>query len=305
MVIKGEKTMNKNDKKISRYLINARDTRKWMKENNTIEPPSPISKDKEEKRLGRAFCSIRNKLLKPYENLKTEEEREVYKKRHPEYEEVKQIVDEIDRNHISKYLVYAKKIKNLMEQKDIITLLSTILKDEEKKALFNIKNKLLKPYRNLKTEEEKEKYKKKHPEYEEVREIIDEIDKKCLQYIHLVNVIKITEWMKEHNTINTPSPTSEDKVESKLGQALITIRIYLKKSYENLNTYEEIQEYKEVSRIVDKIDSNRNKKFEELVEEDIKKREILKQAKDLEASYEKQFKKKEGSKDIEDDYGEK
>ena len=96
-------------KRCSPYLKNARLIKKWMEERETTKPPSKISKDEEEKRLGRALMVIRHKLLKPYEKLETEEEKEEYKIKYPYFEEVKQIVDEIDRNR-------SKKLNKLIEE---------------------------------------------------------------------------------------------------------------------------------------------------------------------------------------------
>ena len=46
-------------------------------------------------------------------------------------------------------------------------------------ALSVIRQKLIKPYMTLKTEEEKQKFSEAHPEIYEVLEIITEIDMKC------------------------------------------------------------------------------------------------------------------------------
>ena len=86
------KLIDENKDKISQYLVNAREIKKWMEERKTTKPPSKRSKDVEEKTLGNALGSIRQKLIKPYLRLKTEEEKEQYRKDHPELKEVQEIV---------------------------------------------------------------------------------------------------------------------------------------------------------------------------------------------------------------------
>ena len=87
-----------------------------MEKNETTRPPRKGGKDipKEEGRLGDALNLIRQKLIKPYEKLKNEEEREEYinklenKPLEPitreQFMEILDIVEEID-----------KKRKNLTE----------------------------------------------------------------------------------------------------------------------------------------------------------------------------------------------
>lgn len=80
------------------YLINARKIKAWMEERETTKPPSRSAKDLKEIKLGRALFTIRQLLIKPYLELKTEEEKTKYREEHPELEEVLQIVTEIDLN---------------------------------------------------------------------------------------------------------------------------------------------------------------------------------------------------------------
>lgn len=60
------------------YLINARKIKAWMEERETTKPPSRSAKELGEKKLGTALKSIRQELIKPYIELKTEEEKEKY-----------------------------------------------------------------------------------------------------------------------------------------------------------------------------------------------------------------------------------
>ena len=72
-----------------------------MEERETKKPPriKGIEVSKEEKRLGKALDAIRQYLIKPYESLRTEKEKEEFRKKHPELEEIMAIIDEIDMNN--------------------------------------------------------------------------------------------------------------------------------------------------------------------------------------------------------------
>ena len=163
------------------YLVNVKNIQEWMKKNNTNKLPSVASKDEEEKRLGKALSIIRRNLIKPYKELQTEEEKEEYKKKHPELEEVMTIVEKNDRSVIHPYIKNTNDIKEWMKKNNTNKLPSVASKDEEEKrlgkALSIIRRNLIKPYKELQTEEEKEEYKKKHPELEEVMTIVEEIDR--------------------------------------------------------------------------------------------------------------------------------
>ena len=65
-----------------------------MEQRKTIKPPSSISKDFEEKRLGIALSNIRQTLIKPYLQLKTEQEKKIFEEEHPETHIAIGIVDE-------------------------------------------------------------------------------------------------------------------------------------------------------------------------------------------------------------------
>ena len=96
--------------------INILKIKEWMDKNNTTSPPIyKQNKDKtrteEEITLGGALNNIRFQLIKPYLMLETEEEKEEYKRRHPELEEVMAMVEEIDRNNPNK-----KKIRGIINK---------------------------------------------------------------------------------------------------------------------------------------------------------------------------------------------
>ena len=68
---------------------------KYRGNENTFDPDDP---DAEEKRLGRALTEIRRNLIKPYIQLKTGEEKLEFLEKHPEIEEVIEIISWIDTN---------------------------------------------------------------------------------------------------------------------------------------------------------------------------------------------------------------
>ena len=113
---------------IPTHLKNARKIKEWMEKNETTRPPRKGGKDipKEEGRLREALNGIRQILIKPYEKLKNEEEREEYinklenKPLEPitreQFMEILRIIEEIDRNNILVKLQQARKIKEWMEK---------------------------------------------------------------------------------------------------------------------------------------------------------------------------------------------
>ena len=254
------------------YLKNILKIKHWMENNNTTKPPRGQNKTvpEEEAKLGQALSEIRRRLIKPYAELKTEEEKEEYKGKHPELEEVMAIIEEIDRNNIPTNLQNILKIKQWMKDNNMTTpprAQNENVPEEEGKlgrALSDIRRLLIKPYTELKTEEEKEEYKRNHPELEEIMAIIEEIDKNNIP-TNLQNILKIKEWMEDNNMTTPPRAQNENvpEEEGKLGNALSNIRFNLIKPYTELKTEEEKEEYKgeypeleEVMAIIEEIDRN-------------------------------------------------
>ena len=54
----------------------------------------------EEKKLGQFLANIRQGLIKPYNKLETEAEKEEYRKEHPELDDVMEIIEWIDENNV-------------------------------------------------------------------------------------------------------------------------------------------------------------------------------------------------------------
>ena len=212
--------------------------------------------------LGRALSCIRQNLIKPYKELKTEEEREQYRKRRPEIEEIMKIVEEIDKNNIPTRLRNIREIKKWMERNETTILPRQSGKnvpEEEKrlgKPLSNIKHDLIRPYKELKTEEEREKYisklenRRKEPisrdQFMEIIKTLEEIDKKNIKIpTSLKNIRDIKEWMEGNETTIPPRQKGENisEEEKRLGKALSNTRCSLIKPYKELKTEREREKY--------------------------------------------------------------
>ncbi len=249
----------------SSYLTNARAIKEWIEKSDGIKPPNKRSENEEEKRLGMALTNIRMKLIKPYMILETEDEREDFRKIHPEIGEVMEIIEEIDKNNISPYLLNARAIKEWIEKSGGTKPPASSSKDEQEKklgiALGSIRRFLIKPYTALETEEEREAFRKQYPEIDEVIEIINEIDENNIPQ-YLLNARAIKEWIEKSGGTKPPASSSKDEQEKKLGTALSTIRTWLK-PYLCLETEEEKEKFREkhpaideVTKIIEEIDKN-------------------------------------------------
>ena len=120
---------------ISDYLKNARVIKEWIEKSGDIKPPSPTAKNEEEKRLGTALSKIRFNLTNPYKKLESEEEIEEFRKKHPEIDEVLEIINEIDKNNIPNYLKNARAIKEWIEKSGDTRPPSAVAKNEEEARL--------------------------------------------------------------------------------------------------------------------------------------------------------------------------
>ena len=202
------------------YLEKIYEIKEWMERNETTRPPRGVGKDlpEEERKLGKVLGNIRQKLIKPYKELKTEEEREKYRKRRPEIEEIMKIVEEIDKNNIPTTLRNIRDIKEWMERNETTIPPRSDVKDlpEEGlgRALRTIRQDLIKPYKELKTEEEREEYIGK----------LEDRKQEPISREQFMEIIKTVE-------------------EKRLGKALSHIRQKLIKPYKELKTEREREKY--------------------------------------------------------------
>ena len=297
-----------DENNIPTNLVNARAIKEWIEKSGGTKPPAASSTDKTEKRLGNALRAIRQNLIKPYMSLKTEEKREEFRKQHPEIDEVLEIINEIDENNIPTNLVNARAIKEWIEKSGGTKVPSRTSTDKTEQqlgtALKTIRQILIKPYMSLKTEEEKEEFRKQHPEIDEVLEIINEIDENNIP-TNLVNARAIKEWIEKSGGTKPPSSTSTDKTEKRLGNALSAIRFYLIKPYMALKTEEEQEAFRkqhpeidEVLDIISELDmqcgTKKQKELAALIRQDLEKRQALQEARKLEQDYEHQLSSKMG-----------
>ena len=272
-------TNNIKTKEDSQYYWSILAIKDWMEKNNTTRPPRILTNDvpEEEGKLGNKLSNIRRYLINPYTKLKTDEEKEEYKRKYPELEVVMEIVDKIDRDNISTSLRYMLEIKKWMEDNHTTrpprSFNNTVPEEEGKLGyeLSRIRNQLIRPYFDLQTEEEREEYKIINPDLETIMAIVNEIDKNNIlvkeEQPLYIKIQEIQKWMEDNQTTKPPrcqnSTKSIPNEESILGDNLSYIRTHLIKPYKELQTEEEKNEFKmqhpeldDVMKIVDEIDRN-------------------------------------------------
>lgn len=272
-VIKIVKWIEKEN--IPTYLRNAREIQAWMTKNNTTRPPRANGSNvsEEEKRLGQALSKIRKNLVKKYKELKSQEEINEFRKQHPNLDEVIEIVDSIDSNNIPIYLQYIREIKTWMIKNNTTRpprKEGKNLSKEEKELgmkLARIRNSFIKVYENLKSEKERKDFRKKHPEIEEILNIVKWIDKNNVSQ-YLRNTLEIEQWIEDTDSNKPPSmKKTASKRERRLAKNLANIRSVLIKPYKSLNTKEERKAFKQkypdieyIVKIIEWIDKETSKK---------------------------------------------
>ena len=303
-----------DENNLSPHLINARQIKTWMETMQTNKPPRLRCEDKEEQRLGTALQSIRRRLINPYLQLESEDEKIQFEDEHPELQEVLQIVNWIDEKNISPRLDKAIQIQKWMKEHSTTKPPTSNSKDDEEKrlggALQRIRRGLVKPYLQLETDEERLQYEEEHPELQEVLEIVNWIDENNISP-YLVNARLIKEWVKKQTEQHLPKRSRNIEGEEKeLAKKLGNIRQDLIKPYMALQTEEERTSYMgqhpeldEVMSIISELDIQcGNKKQQELailIRQDLEKRKALQEARKLEQEYEKQLSARE-TKDMQE-----
>ena len=282
----------------STYLKNAEAILEWIKRQEKPKLPSADSKNEEEKKLRNALNSIRTHLIKPYREKTTDEEREKFREKHPEVDDVRKIIKEIDISTATYYL-NAQRILEWIKRQENPKKPSKLSENEEEKklgnALSSIRTYLINPYMEKTTNEEREEFREKHPEIDDVRKIIKEID--ISTSTHYLNAQAIQEWIKCQENQKKPYSKSKNEEEKKLGTALQNIRSQLIKPYMEKPTDEEREQFREehpetdaVLEIVSDIDikygTKKQKELAELIKRDLEKRRELDEARKLEEQYE-------------------
>ena len=318
------------------YLEKIYAIKEWMERNETTIPPrqSEGAISEEEKGLGNALSNIKRTLINPYKELKIEE-REKYisklenREREPisreQFMEIIETVEEIDKNNIPTRLRNIRDIKEWMERNETTRPPRKSggenLTEEEKglgSALLTIRQNLIKPYKELKTEEEREEYigkledREQEPisreQFMEIIKTLEEIDKNNIP-TRLRDIRDIKEWMERNETTRPPRRGAISEEEKRLGRALSTIRHNLIRPYKELKTEEERKEYisklenrgkepisreqfMEIIETIEEIDGDREK-LTDLVEQSKATQEKVAEAKKLESMYEQELKSKE------------
>ena len=144
--ITGRSTYLKNAEVI---LENTEAILEWIKRQEPPRIPSQHSQNEEERTLGTASNSIRNRLINPYKKKTTAEEREKFREEHPEIDAVLEIIKEIKISTSTHYL-NAQRILEWIKRQEKPRIPSQHSKNEEEKklgtALQNIRSQLIKPY---------------------------------------------------------------------------------------------------------------------------------------------------------------
>lgn len=207
----------------SPYYKKAKKVQEWMERNNTTKLPSKKSDNEEEKSMSQYIPDIKHKLIKIYNNKKTDKEREEFREEHPEIDEVMQIVSEINKN-CAKYVVNARIIEEWAKKQEKERLPRQNSIDEEEKKIYNmyeyINKRIIRPFYRLETEKQKREFIEKNPGCEETIHIINKLKEKEESVSdYLINARKIRQWMIDNNTTKPPSRASTDELEKTLGYA--------------------------------------------------------------------------------------
>lgn len=252
--------INNLDKNSGRNVENRRirdmkEIQNWMNENNAIRYPSPSSKDIREKELGRKLFNIRRNLIKPYNNLETKKQKEAYRKKHQEFDEVISIIEEIDINIIKRCLQTFKDIKSWIDTTKFTGRLLQVSKNEEVRTLAvkfeDTKNAFDKIYINWDMEQ-KERCRREHPEIEETLKVMSQIENnQTSKYIY--NAREIKKWYDKSKEKKVPKLTSKDNKERSLARHFNNIRENIIKPYYRLETEEERTNYKKKRPYLDEI----------------------------------------------------
>ena len=174
------------EKKVPVYLQNARAIAEFYYREGRL--PSRDAKDKEDKKLGRSLSTIRQNIIKPYRELKTNEEKIEFLANYRGYttEQIKEIIEtinkideEIAKKNIPAYLENARAIAEFYDRKGRLPRETDKEEKRLRYALHNIRQNVIKPYKEIKTEDEKKEYvaNLKNLTEEQFMEIIETIEK--------------------------------------------------------------------------------------------------------------------------------
>lgn len=191
-----------NKHSASPRLEAARQIEEWIKNNPDKKYPSSKSDDAEERNLGQKLVDLRFQLIKPFKELKTDEEREAYIEKmenwkvpisRQEFEEMYQIIESIDskvKEEVPATLEGLRKVKEWMNSRNTNKQPQKGSSDPEEKSLAtvinSVRSRIVNPYKKLKTDEERVEFIMKfktrmqqpinEQQLQEIFEIIDWLD---------------------------------------------------------------------------------------------------------------------------------
>jgi len=254
---------------VASMYFNALRIKDWMENNQTIKPPRHGGRDvsTEEKKLGYALSDIRRKLINPYREKESEEEKKKFieeleksksKITEEQFYEILQIIEEIEKNNIPVYLQNARDIRDwMLVNNTTVPPRGTgrqIPEDERYlgRALGTIKNNLINPYREKESKEEKEKFiedleEGKSPiteeQFYEILNIIENIEKNNIPK-YLANIRGIKDWMLVNNTTIPPrNIKNASEEEKKLAETLRSIKKNIIDPFKAKQTDEEKEQF--------------------------------------------------------------
>ena len=125
-----------HSKQIPKNLKKIMMVEEWMEKNNG-KTPSAVSKNEEEKKLGKAYSFMKTIVIKPYLELETEKEKEIYRFNHVKLDEMIERIIQIE----------STRKGNLTNKR--FELLRLMRMDSEKRSKVKKARKLEKKYKEL------------------------------------------------------------------------------------------------------------------------------------------------------------
>lgn len=150
--------------------------RTWVAEHDYSRTPIASSKDEIEASLGRDYRQLRAYYINPYLSLEGPEKNK-YAEDHPEITEMVDVLYEIEeqtgKTNVPTHLKHIRRVKFWYDEQGKKTLPKyyTPSSEEEKKLAAcyrKAKDRIVKPYMKLETEEQRRAFEQKHPELPEI-----------------------------------------------------------------------------------------------------------------------------------------
>lgn len=243
-----------------------------------IRPSRHSLEDKEEKKIAIIYETLLARYVRPYLNLKTDEEKKKFVESYPELPGILAIVGEteeiIKHNQAVKRIENAQKIETwIREHEDSLTLPSMANDGENgfklNKDYWYYKGKVVKPYSVLETEEERKKFEEDYPGAGQITAIIKSVDEELenrrkkheegkaqmeppkedgnaeIVVTRLDRMRQVRDWIDTHGFSRLPSSKSKDEEEQLLGNFYTYTKSAIIVPYLRLDDEEEKRMYRE------------------------------------------------------------